>query len=85
VTPSRALKLSLVPGLGVMYAGRIVFGILFLGGIVALLASGRLELGIGLWVLSAAYAHRLAGRATRDVSLDPLPRPSEPVVRRQES
>ena len=85
VTPSRALKLSLVPGLGVMYAGRILFGILFLGGIVSLLASGRVELGIGLWVLSAAYAHRLAGRATRDASLVPLPRPSEPVVRRQES
>jgi uncharacterized RDD family membrane protein YckC len=84
VTPGRALRLSLVPGLGVMYAGRVFFGLVFMAAIVTLLVTRRVEYGIGLWVLSAAYAHRLANRPPRD-ALDSLPPPAESVVRRQES
>jgi hypothetical protein len=85
VTPGRALRLSIVPGLGVMYAGRVFFGLVFMAAIVTLLVTRRIEYGIGLWVLSAAYAHRLANRPARAAALDTLPASAESVVRRQES
>jgi uncharacterized RDD family membrane protein YckC len=83
LSAGRAMRLSIVPGLGVMYAGRIVFGLLFMGTITVLLFRHP-PLGVLLWVASAGYAHWLATRprAQRGGEAGRAP---DPVVRRQES
>ena len=83
LSPGRALRLSIVPGLGVMYTGRIVIG-LFLTGTITFFLFRQPPLGVLLWVASAGYAHWLATRP-RAPRVGDGGRAPDPVVRRQES
>lgn len=83
LSPLRALRLSVVPGLGVMYAGRIVVG-LFLMGTITFLFFTHPPFAILLWIASAFYARWLAARPKARAYGASAP-PPDSVVRRQES
>lgn len=84
LTTARALKLSVIPGLGIMYAGKIFVGMLCLAAVVALLFSHP-PFAIALWVASAAYARRLVERAHRGADAVAPALAPDVDVRRSES
>jgi len=84
LSPARALRLSLVPGLGVMYAGRVLVGLLVMAAICALVVTHPV-LGLCAWTASAAYAYKLASRQPIDEPATGQRPPVEDGVRRQES
>jgi uncharacterized RDD family membrane protein YckC len=88
VSPRRALFLSIVPGLGVIYAGQFLIGIVFLFGTLFLLSSREdPRAGIALWIASALSARAIAQRRGRKESAaEPVAPAVDPsIVRRQES
>jgi uncharacterized RDD family membrane protein YckC len=88
ISPRRAVRLSIVPGLGVMYAGHMLLGMLFLA--LTIFALARLDdvrPGLALWVASAFAARWLAARRQR-LAVDraaALAAPETKLIRRQES
>jgi len=89
ISPPRALRLSIVPGLGVMYAGHVLLGIAFLVlTIVAFANANDATPGVAIWIASALAAHALASRRRRrdaTARATPSPLPDPHVVRRQET
>ncbi len=89
-SPARAVRLSLVPGLGVMYAGHPLLGVALLAAILyALVAAPDPRTGLALWLASAFVARALARRnsmRTTDASAPPPgPAAATTLIRRQES
>ncbi len=90
-SPRRAFFLSIVPGLGVMYAGHLLLGIVALAVIAFLLAGAGLSLAsLAVWASSAVAAALLTARRRQRQrhqlargNAAPIAEPA--VVRRQES
>ncbi|MBL8841852.1 MAG: serine/threonine protein kinase [Planctomycetes bacterium] len=90
-SPGRALRLSIIPGLGVMYAGHPLLGVAILALVLFLLIDAPdPRTGLGVWLISAFVARGLARRTTASshplapTSGDPTP-PLRTPIRRQES
>jgi uncharacterized RDD family membrane protein YckC/tRNA A-37 threonylcarbamoyl transferase component Bud32 len=80
---SRAFWLSIVPGLGLMYAGRFGLGLLFTIAIPCATSFPEKRLTLGLWILSAVLAAGAARRRNRNNGSTEAP--DEPAVRRKET
>ncbi len=90
-SPARALRLSVFPGLGVMYAGHPLLGVGVLALVLYLLIDAPdPRTGLGVWLLSAFLARGLARRKLPSGSFEApqgnvaTPRLPTPI-RRQES
>ncbi|MSR47072.1 MAG: hypothetical protein EXS13_08405 [Planctomycetes bacterium] len=87
--PGRALRWSIVPGAGLIYAGRPMLGIAFLAGTLTLFASDESQLALAAWVVATVLAHKTARRRRDEFGLHEAATarlaPPPPSIRRQES
>lgn len=90
-SPGRALRLSIVPGIGLMYAGHPFLGIATIAGMTWFVRSGEPQTWVAIWLLSGFAAHALARQrnAARPAPAPPgTPAEAPPAatpVRRQET